>query len=205
MNLLLLHGLGQDEKSWDGVVSLLPTEWMVERPALRDLMDESFTYEHLYKNLRGRVEERDAPTAVCGLSLGAVLALNLAIDAPALVSSLILIAPQFQMPKRTLRLQGFFFRLMPNRAFEETGLPKKGMIALTESMARLDFSDRLDRVKCSALILCGERDPVNQKAAERLGGLLKNSENTLIPGAGHEANLDNPRTLADFIRQALKA
>ncbi|MCM1335768.1 MAG: alpha/beta hydrolase [Bacteroides sp.] len=205
MNLLLLHGLGRDEKSWDGVVSLLPEEWSIERPALRDLMDEGFTYEALYKNLRDTVEERGAPTAVCGLSLGAVLALNLSFDAPALVSSLILIAPQFQMPKGTLKLQSLLFRLMPNRAFEEIGLPKKGMIALTDSMARLDFTDRLDRVKCPALILCGERDRVNKKAAERLGDRLQNSESALVPGAGHEANLDNPRALAELILQTLSS
>ena len=36
---------------------------------------------------------------LCGLSLGAVLALNYAIDFPQRVNSLILIAPQYDMPK----------------------------------------------------------------------------------------------------------
>ncbi len=196
MNLILLHGLGQSAESWNETAALLPAEWEISIPELNRFSDGNFTYGHLYEGLRTELK-KSAPSVLCGLSLGAVLALNLAIDEPELVKRLILIAPQFQMPKVTLKLQGLIFRLMPSRSFERAGLPKKGMVALTESMSRLDFRDRLDRVECPALILCGERDSVNKKAAERLGGLLRNAENAVIPNAGHEVNLDNPRALAE--------
>lgn len=205
MKLLLLHGLGQNAASWDETAALLPAEWEISRPELSRFPDGNFTYEHLYEGLRGELEKQGAPSVICGLSLGAVLALNLAIDAPDLVKRLILIAPQFQMPKRLLKLQGLMFRLMPKHLFEEIGIPKKGMIALNTSMAELDFSGVLDRVKCPTLILCGERDSVNKKAAEKLGGLLKNAENAVIPNAGHEVNLENPRALAELIRKILES
>lgn len=205
MKLLLLHGLGQSAASWDETAALLPAEWEISRPELSRFPDGNFTYEHLYEGLRGELEKQGAPSVICGLSLGAVLALNLAIDAPDLVKRLILIAPQFQMPKRLLKLQGLMFRLMPKHLFEEIGIPKKGMIALNTSMAELDFSGVLDRVKCPTLILCGERDSVNKKAAEKLGGLLKNAENAVIPNAGHEVNLENPRALAELIRKILES
>lgn len=197
MKLLLLHGLGQSAASWNETTALLPAEWEISRPELSRFLDGNFTYEHLYEGLRGELEKQSAPSVVCGLSLGAVLALNLAIDAPELVKKLILIAPQFQMPKTVLKLQGLIFRLMPSRSFESVGIPKKGIISLTESMSSLDFRDRLDRVECPVLILCGERDSVNKKAAEKLGGLLKKAENAVIPNAGHEVNLENPRALAE--------
>lgn len=196
MNLILLHGLGQSAESWNETAALLPAEWEISIPELNRFTDGNFTYGHLYEGLRGELK-KSAPSVLCGLSLGAVLALNLAIDEPELVKRLILIAPQFQMPKTMLKLQGLIFRLMPSRSFENVGITKKGMIALTKSMSRLDFRDRLDRVECPALILCGERDSVNKKAAERLGGLLRNAENAVIPNAGHEVNLDNPRALAE--------
>lgn len=205
MKLLLLHGLGQNAASWDETAALLPAEWEISRPELSCFPDGNFTYEYLYEGLRGELEKQGAPSVVCGLSLGAVLALNLAIDAPELVKRLILIAPQFQMPRTMLKLQGLIFRLMPSRSFESVGIPKKGMIALTESMWSLDFRDRLDRVECPVLILCGERDSVNKKAAEKLGRLLKNAENAVIPNAGHEVNLENPRTLAELIRKILES
>lgn len=205
MKLLLLHGLGQNAASWDETAALLPAEWEISRPELSRFPDGNFTYEHLYEGLRGELEKQGAPSVICGLSLGAVLALNLAIDAPDLVKRLILIAPQFQMPKRLLKLQGLMFRLMPKHLFEEIGIPKKGVIALNTSMAELDFSGVLDRVKCPTLILCGERDSVNKKAAEKLGGLLKNAENAVIPNAGHEVNLENPRALAELIRKILES
>lgn len=203
MKLLLLHGLGQNAASWDETAALLPAEWEISRPELSRFLDGSFTYEHLYEGLRGELEKQGAPSVVCGLSLGAVLALNLTIDAPELVERLILIAPQFQMPKTMLKLQGLIFRLMPSRSFESVGIPKKGMIALTESMSSLDFRDSLDRVECPALILCGERDSVNKKAAEKLGGLLRNAENAVIPNAGHEVNLENPHALAELIQKSI--
>ena len=192
MNLILLHGLGQSAESWNETAALLPAEWEISIPELNRFSDGNFTYGHLYEGLRGELK-KSVPSVLCGLSLGAVLALNLAIDEPELVKRLILIAPQFQMPKIMLKLQGLIFRLTPSRSFERVGITKKGMIALTESMSNLDFRDRLDRVECPALILCGERDSVNKKAAERLGGLLRNA---VIPNAGHEVNLDNPRALA---------
>ncbi len=199
MKLLLLHGLGQSAASWDETAAHLPAEWEISRPELSRFLDGNFTYEHLYEGLRGELKKQGAPSVICGLSLGAVLALNLAINAPELVERLVLIAPQFQMPKAMLRLQGLIFRLMPSRSFESVGIPKKGMITLTESMSSLDFRDRLDRVECPTLILCGERDSVNKKAAEKLGGLLRNAENAVIPNAGHEVNLENPRALAEHL------
>lgn len=203
MKLLLLHGLGQNAASWDETAALLPAEWEISRPELSRFLDGNFTYEHLYEGLRGELKKQGTPSVICGLSLGAVLALNLAIDTPELVERLVLIAPQFQMPKTMLRLQGLIFRLMPSRSFESVGIPKKGMIALTESMSSLDFRDRLDRVECPVLILCGERDSVNKKAAEKLGGFLKNAENAVIPNAGHEVNLENPRALAELIQKRI--
>lgn len=124
MKLLLLHGLGQNAESWDETAALLPAEWEIRRPGLSRLADGDFTYENLYEKLRAECES-GGPAAVCGLSLGAVLALNLAIDAPGLVSELILIAPQFRMPRLALTLQNAVLHLMPERSFGETRISKE--------------------------------------------------------------------------------
>lgn len=51
-------------------------------------------------------------------SLGAVLTLNYAIDHPDKVKALVLIAAQYKMPKKLLKVQNMLFHLMPNSAFQ---------------------------------------------------------------------------------------
>lgn len=89
------------------------------------------------------------PLNLCGLSLGAVLALNYAIEFPQKVNSLILIAPQYDMPKFLLKVQNVLFRFMPESQLKDIGLTKKDFITLTNSMADMDFTNGLDEVSCA--------------------------------------------------------
>ena len=67
-------------------------------------------------------------------------------------------------------------------------------------MMDLDFSGSLSEIACPALILCGERDTANKKAAVSLAGILKNAELQEIAGAGHEVNKDAPEKLSQALR-----
>lgn len=54
----------------------------------------------------------------------AVLALNYAIDHPDKVKALVLIAAQYKMPRKLLKVQNMLFHLMPNSAFDKMGFKK---------------------------------------------------------------------------------
>ena len=54
----------------------------------------------------------------------AVLALNYAIDHPDKVKALVLIAAQYKMPRKLLKVQNMLFHLMPNSAFKKMGFKK---------------------------------------------------------------------------------
>ena len=92
------------------------------------------------------------PLDLCGLSLGAVLSLNYAIDNPEKISSLILIAPQYNMPKTLLKIQNIIFHFMPNSAFSKIGLTKKGFIEFTNSMMNIDFSENIKNLTYGQLL-----------------------------------------------------
>ena len=141
------------------------------------------------------------PAVLCGLSLGAVLALDYAIRRPEKIAGLVLIAPQYKMPRTLLRLQNFLFRLMPEGAFAGAGMGKGDTIRLTTSMMELDFRRELGQVVCPVLVLTGEKDAANRKAARELAGLLPGAKVREIPGAGHEVNRDAPGELAAAIRE----
>lgn len=110
-----------------------------------------------------------------------------------------LIAPQYDMPKFLLKVQNVLFKFMSESQFKNIGFCKEDFITLTNSMADLDFTKELDRVKCPVLVMCGEKDKVNKKAAINLTGKLTNAKFVTIDHSGHEVNMDNPQGLAKGI------
>lgn len=197
MAYLFVHGLGQNSSSWDSTLASLSPLSAAHCPDLFALLsDGDKTYENLYRAFCAYCMKMEGPVNLCGLSLGAVLALNYAIDYPERAASLALIGAQYQMPRRLLALQNILFRLMPKAAFRQTGLQKAGMIQLTASMKSLDFSGNLKEVSCPVLVICGERDLFNKKASLELFQKLPRACLRIVEGAGHELNKEAPERLA---------
>ena len=202
MKLILLHGLGQTPAAWDGVRMDL-AEGSVDAPAVFSQIHGGLTYQKVYDRLEKHCCGQQEPLCLCGLSLGAVLALDLALRHPDQVGSLILAAPQYRVPGFLIELQNLLFRCMPNRAFAQMGVSKEDVISLTRSMKTLDFTSRLKDLTCPVTILCGEKDRVNQKAAKTLAALLPQSRLVIVPHSGHEINLDNPKALSSLLNQGM--
>ena len=194
MTEVFLHGLGQGPESWGplGREALCPDLFALPR-------EGGLCYPGLYQALCAYCEELSPPLRLCGLSLGGVLALQYALEYPERVESLVLIGTPCAMPKGLLRFQSAVFRLMPERAFRAGGLSKKETLELTGSMVDLDFRGELGRIACPALILCGERDRANKKAALELRDGIPGAELAWVPGAGHEVNREAPEALAALL------
>lgn len=202
MKYILLHGMGQSASSWDKTISFIPDNIETVCPELSDFFTEgNCEFSIMYDAFCNYCNNFSEPLNLCGLSLGAVLALNYAIDFSQKVNSLILIAPQYDMPKFLLKIQNILFKFMPESQFKDIGLTKKDFIALTNSMADMDFTKGLDKVTCPVLILCGEKDNVNKKTAAKLTKKLSNARFDTIENAGHEVNIDNPQRLAKAIEE----
>lgn len=197
---IFLHGLGQKPESWTETLELLGSAGYSLCPDLSEILQgKEPTYQNLYEAVSMICNQSNEEIDLCGLSLGGVLALNYAIAYPQKVHSLVLLAPQYKMPKNLLKLQNFLFRFMPSSAFQSTGFEKKAFIRLCKTMMELDFSNSLSRITCPTLVLYGERDQANRKAAVKLAGILKNAELREIAGAGHEINRDAPEKLSEIL------
>ena len=131
----------------------------------------------------------------------AVLALNYAIDHPDKVKALVLIAAQYKMPRKLLKVQNMLFHLMPNSVFNKMGFKKAAVINLCGTMAELDFSDSLHKVSCPVLIVCGEKDNANKKTSKELCHYLNNSYFHELMKTGHEANIEAPEELYSHIKE----
>ena len=204
MKYILLHGMGQNASSWDKTISYLPDTAETICPELSNFFSEgNCNYSEMYSSFCRYCNRFSEPLNFCGLSLGAVLALNYAIDFPHRVSSLILIAPQYNMPKFLIKVQNVLFKFMPESQFKGIGLKKKDFITLTNSMMDIDFTKSLNNVNCPVVVICGEKDNVNKKAAIKLARELPKAKFSTIDNSGHEVNVDNPQGLANAMEMLL--
>ena len=200
MEQVYLHGLGQTPASWEKVTSRPALAKHSLCPDLAQLLQgKEATYQNLYAAVSALCSRCDGTINLCGLSLGGVLALQYSIEHPQKVNSLVLIAPQYHMPKALLRVQNLLFRFLPSSAFPQGGLHKEQLIRLCATMGELDFRGSLSEITCPTLVLCGQRDTANQKAARELAALVKDAQLHIIPGAGHEVNLDAPEKLSELL------
>lgn len=92
MKYLYLHGLGQKPDSWNRVIKETKvSESSVNLSLAGMLKGKAVTYKELYSAFSGECDRENEEIVLCGLSLGAVLALNYAIDHPDKVKALVLI------------------------------------------------------------------------------------------------------------------
>lgn len=201
MKQVYIHGLGQTPASWESVLRRLAASEDCLCPDLSKIIpDKDVTYPILYNAFAGLCDGLEPPLTLCGLSLGGVLALHYAAEHPERVDSLVLIAPQFKMPKRLLQMQNVLFHLMPRPMFQGTGFTKSQFMQLCSSMMDLDLSGQLSRVSCPTLVLCGSLDLANKRACAELAQLLCRAELRVVDSAGHELNQQAPEKLAQLLR-----
>ena len=175
MKTVLLHGLGQTAQDWKEVVRQLSTSH-VECPELFSSTGNEISYSRILADLERQYSNVTEPLRICGLSLGALLAL--------------------EVPTFLIDFQNFLFRCMPSKSFDSMGLSKSDTIKLSHSMRSLDFTSQLSGVTCPVTIVCGEKDSANLKASKKLNELLPHATLQIVPGAGHEINKDAPEAIA---------
>lgn len=202
MQYILIHGLGQNSSSWNKTISYMSKQNTITCPNLSlFLKKDDAKYTTLYHSFSEYCNSIPGKLNLCVLSLGAVIALNYAIDNPTKVKSLVLIGAQYEMPKILLEFQNIIFKLLPEVSFKNIGIIKKDFIKLTNSMISLNFSKDLKNISCPVLVLCGEKDYINKKASKNLFKNIRKSEIQFIKNAGHEVNIDAPQKLVTILNE----
>ena len=201
MKYILIHGLGQDDQSWNktslylkqmGIDTLCPNLFALIKNGSKD-------YQAMYHAFSCLCHEQQEKVNLCGLSLGGLLALDFVKAYPEKVNSIILIGTPYQIPKMLFKGQSLLFHMMPKKTFEKMGCSKMDFMTLVDSMCHLDMTKDLDKITCKSLILCGVKDKVNMKSAKLLHTCIKNSEFMVIEDASHEVNIDNPEILSERV------
>ncbi|CAC9931059.1 2-succinyl-6-hydroxy-2, 4-cyclohexadiene-1-carboxylate synthase [Aedoeadaptatus coxii] len=202
-NAIFLHGLGQDSSSWNETFQFLDFNEKESINIIDEAMEEP-SYSDLKRNVEAQLGHKQGPFILCGLSLGAVLAIAMSLDCPEKIAGLIVIAPQYKMPSLLLKFQNGLFKFMPESFFSQTGVSKEQMMSISSSMRGIDYSRRIHDIQCPVYIICGSRDWANKRAARSLYRKLPQSKLFYVDGAGHEVNVDAPHELAKIINTAYK-
>ena len=197
---ILIHGSGHKAASWNETISHMENSDDILCPNLVSILEgKEASYINLYSSFIEYCGKIDGPVHLCGISLGGILALNYALDFPEKTKTLILIGTPYKVPKAAFAFQNMIFRFLPKSVFENMAFDKKDTFALGNSMKSLDFSSRVQNIKCPTLIICGKKDNANMKSAYYLAQNIKNAELKIIENVGHVVNEEVPEALAKIL------
>ena len=131
---ILVHGLGQNESSWNKVKELLKENKIeVETPNLFNLAKNyQLNYENLYRIFVNYCNSFKEKLNIVGLSLGGILAIDYANEYPEKVNSIILSGTPYEIPKSIITIQNIIYKFMPKKVFKQIGCSKKDLITPNE-------------------------------------------------------------------------
>lgn len=206
-HLVFLHGLGTGPDSWDAQLATLPDGFDGFAPRIAGLADDDprpFSLAAAAADVVRSLDDRDIDRGhLCGLSLGAMVAVQVAIDHPDRVASLVLSGGQVHPPRALMALQSVLTRVLPARLVAPDGTSKRRILAVLGEVARVDFRPHLARVDAPTLVLCGSSDRANLPGARALAAGIPEARLRIVDG-GHELNTEKPdefaAELAAFLR-----
>jgi 3-oxoadipate enol-lactonase len=213
--LILLHGIGTGPGAWEPQIQALSADREVLAPDLVPAYRRGL--EAAVEEVR-RIASTYRPVTLCGLSLGALVALRAAAERFEEEDRLVVCAAFDRLPPRTRRrVRGLagISRLMPKgflhrqlvselpelhraRALDEIApLRPRELSRLMWEAAGFEVDPSL--IVARTLVLCGERDKANLPLARDLAQDVRRATFAFVPDAGHVANLDNPAAFSALL------
>lgn len=202
MKLVFLHGLGQSAESWKEVQNLLidyPSEAIELFPS--GVSNYQQAKERIYQHLSKETE----PFVLIGLSLGAVLALELSSsDIPTLQALVLSGCPLKLAGNIPFYFQTLVFKLLPKRIFEKQGADKSLLVGVSEELKTLDLREIAENCSYPSLLICGSKDKPNLSSMKGIQELIPNSQFQIIPDGPHVLNRAKPKEFAEITRSFLE-
>ncbi|MBO1901835.1 alpha/beta fold hydrolase [Leucobacter weissii] len=194
--VVFLHGIGAGPDSWNAQIAGLPEGLIGIAPRIAGLIDadgEGFSLSAAATAVRDELDRHGVERAhLCGLSLGGMVATRFAIDYPDSVSSLVLSGSQVHPNPALMRVQNAIMPILPAKLVAQPGMSKQRMLAVLHAVGQTDFRNELSQITVPTLVCCGEKDRANIPAARELAAGISGADLQLVPGVGHEWNVQQP-------------
>ncbi|ADI67676.1 alpha/beta fold hydrolase [Mobiluncus curtisii] len=198
--VVFLHGLGETSEVWNPVVKqLAQTECAASEVLKVKSPMADWSLEGISNEIADTLTE---PVHLVGLSLGAVIALQIAITHPEKVVSLFISAPQAKLPKLLMSLQRVLMRLLPAKWVCPPQLSKADLFGVLDSLKYLDLTSQLPALRMPVTVACGSRDKANLPASRKIARLIPGARFAVVPGVGHQWHATHPQLFAEYLQRA---
>ncbi|EWT02343.1 alpha/beta hydrolase [Intrasporangium oryzae NRRL B-24470] len=205
--LILLHGLGQSPIAWQDFVSAFGAGRAMNAPWMKGLKPGDpigFDLDAAAVGVANELELQGIRQAdFVGVSVGASVALRLAVERPELVGRLVLGGALVRPSKGALRLQKMALRIVPESRLVAAGVSRPRMLAVLDALKGFDGSESLRQVKAPTLVVAGSKDKAGVIAAQQLVADIADARLEVIDGAGSLLNTESARELADLTHHFL--
>ena len=235
----MVHGVGGDSSNWDGVVAALPPRFRTIRVDLSGhgrsgLITAPCTVQDLARDVTDVMDALGVRTAsIAGFSLGGLIAQAIALDSPARVSRIALIAtvagrtPEEQARSaariEVVRKQGLAFIAAGNREFWFSDAFRREHPEVVEArvqqfmacdpvsylhafavFAKGDFVARLGEIGVPTLVVAGEFDPAaTARMARLMHEKIAGARLEILAGMRHALLIECPQRVAGLIADFL--
>jgi pimeloyl-ACP methyl ester carboxylesterase len=241
--LVLLHGLGGSGDDWAPEVAAFRERYRVITPDTRgcgrsrdrEHPHGPFTIAQLGADLAALLDHLGTPSAhVLGWSLGGMIAFQLAVDAPALVSSLVIVnsgpdwMPKSALQRVALEMRGVVTSLMgpatmalviapklfpkPEQAalravyVERMGRnDKRTYAALLAAFLGWSVADRLPSLGMPTLVVASDGDYTSVASKEAWARTMPNARLVVVPDARHALPIEAPERLDALVAEFLES
>jgi 2-succinyl-6-hydroxy-2,4-cyclohexadiene-1-carboxylate synthase len=224
--VVLVHGFTQTGASWATIAAGLPDHEVLtpDQPGHGSRAADRADLPSSADDLAPL-----GPAAFVGYSMGARIALHLALRHPGAVTRLVLLGGTAGIDDEAERAARRHadealadrLELIGTDAFLDewlaqplfAGLPDGGRGARSRDASGMAWSlrlagtgtqeplwDRLGEVAVPVLVVAGERDAKFRALGERLAAGLPDAELAIVPGAGHAAHLERPEAFLAILR-----
>jgi len=226
--LLFIHGLGSCAEDWQSQIEYFRDRYRTIACDLRGHGRSSkprgpYSIEVFARDLASLLRELETgPTHVVGISLGGMVAFELAVDSPERVRSLVIVNSGPAVPAETFKQRlPLHVRLLYARVLGLRGMaemiakrlfPKPEQIALQRAfIARLaandrhcylaslraifagwSVADRLPDIRCPVLVLASDHDYTPVALKQAYAERLPNAKVVVVPDSRHALPMEKP-------------
>lgn len=226
--LLLTHGFGSSAAMWAANREALSEErrvvtWDVRGHGRTDAGRDPASYSHdaCVDDMVAILDACNIERAVIGgLSLGGYLSLSLHLARPERVAALVLCdcGPGFRSDSRraawndfaeatAMSLERDGIGTLPDSPETRLAAQDPAALALAArgilSQHDANVIDSLDSIGVPTLVVVGERDVGFRKASDYLASHIRGAKLSIIEGAGHAANMDEPAAFNQAVNEFL--
>lgn len=237
--ILFIHGLGSSTKDWEMQVPYFSNHFEAISIDLRGHgqtkgTDGTYSIVQFASDIAKFIKSKGKKVHVVGISMGGMVAFQLAIDYPALVSSLVIINSFVEVPmddpviRKGIRIRKLIPKLIGMRIMgriigkkvfprkDQSKLRKliadrwadnsvKEYIKAVNAIAGWTVKNELYRINCPVLVIGGEHDYTSIEAKKNYTKLMKKADIVIIPNTGHALPIEVPDILNEIIHNFTKS